>query len=136
MPTDKETTLAEAIAHFEGFYLTEEEARRQNRHWPTIPQRLNNPGDLVFRDQPFSTDGPVTGFDGVVRHYAKFDTVEHGWEALYRQIELDAGRGLTLWQFVNKYAPAADANNPNEYFAFVAHKLDAKPTDLLSAVIA
>ena len=62
---------------------------------------INNPGNLKFMNQKGSKGKDNRGF-------AIFPTAEEGWDALYRQIELDKGRDLTLDKFIHKYAP------PNE----------------------
>lgn len=127
--------LAELIARYEGFYVTAQDAAARGIAYPTIPQRTNNPGDLMYAGQPGAVAESVVGHDKKVREYARFQTVEQGWEALIHQISLDAERGLTLWQFIQKYAPASDANDPKSYFAFVAKELDASPKTPLSQVI-
>jgi hypothetical protein len=62
-----------------------------------IPTTHNNPGSLKFADQPGAVEGE--------RGFAKFETVEAGRAAHMRQIELDASRGLTMEEFLQKYAP-------------------------------
>jgi hypothetical protein len=133
--TTKLQVISESIAKREGFYVTQDQARSRGIHWPTIPQRLNNPGDLMFAGQSGATDHPVTGVDGKVRHYAEFESEDAGWTALSRQIMLDAKRGLTLRQFINKYAPAEDGNDPKSYLSQVAAALQADPNSLLSTAI-
>lgn len=66
----------------------------------------NNPGNLRFAGQA----GAVQGEGG----FAKFPTVEAGIKALENQIKLDASRGLTLAQFISKYAPPSE-NDTNKY---------------------
>lgn len=66
----------------------------------------NNPGNLRFAGQTGATQGEG-GF-------AKFSTPEAGAEALTNQIKLDAGRGLTLAQFISKYAPPSE-NDTERY---------------------
>jgi hypothetical protein len=128
--------LAEAIAHYEGFYVTEKDAKTRGIEFPTIPQRLHNPGDLIYDHQPGAVPFPIVGKDGKTRVFAKFEMPEQGWDALYHQIRLDASRGETLLQFINKYAPAADANDPRSYAAYVARQLHVQVFDPLHSVIA
>jgi len=97
--------LAESIARFEGFFAP-----------GSLAERNRNPGNLTWWG-----DRPTSG------GYAVFDTVEQGWEALRRQIELNIGRGLTLREFFGGkvgvypgYAPAAAGNDPESYASFVA----------------
>jgi hypothetical protein len=40
--------------------------------------------------------------------FAKFKSPQEGYNALKRQIALDANRGLTLAQFISKYAPPTE----------------------------
>lgn len=60
----------------------------------------NNPGNLRFVGQP----GAVRGANG----FAKYSSPQAGYEGLLRQIKIDSDRGLTLAQFVNKYAPPTE----------------------------
>ena len=61
-----------------------------------IPQRNNNPGNLVFVGQHEATGKDEHGF-------AVFPTPEAGFRALAGQIKLDQSRGLTLDAFTEKY---------------------------------
>ncbi len=137
--------IAEAIAHIEGFYLDEAQARALHCSFPTIPQRCNNPGNLMFVGQAKAKPEPIVGRDKKTRTYCKFDTIEAGWAALYRQIFLDASRTwkdengaahpMDIAHFIDKYAPAADANDPKSYAHTVARKMgvsvDAKLSDVI-----
>lgn len=60
----------------------------------------NNPGNLRFAGQVGATQGEG-GF-------ARFSSPQAGYDALKSQIALDASRGLTLGQFINKYAPPTE----------------------------
>jgi hypothetical protein len=66
----------------------------------------NNPGNLRFAGQP----GAVQGQGG----FARFQSPQHGYQSLVRQVSLDAGRGKTLAQFIAKYAPPTE-NNTQRY---------------------
>lgn len=72
----------------------------------TLADKNNNPGNLRYVGQ----EGATMGEGG----FAKFNTPEAGWQALISQIQLDQSRGLTLAQFVSKYAPPTE-NNTNLY---------------------
>lgn len=92
--------MAQAIARKEGFNVPN-----------SLAQRNNNPGNLRS-----------WGSNPVVGGYAKFPTLDAGWAALRRQIELNIGRGLTLEEFFAGksgvypgYAPSADRNDPVLY---------------------
>lgn len=79
------------------------------------PQRNNNPGNLMYAGQAGAIGQDEAGF-------AIFETVEAGWRALERQIELDANRGHTLRTFITKYAPPE--HNPTEnYILFLKKEL-------------
>ena len=123
--------LAQAIARYEGFYVTAAEAALKKIHFPTLSQRHNNPGDLMYAGQL----GAIRGEQHGQGWYAKFPTMAAGWAALGRQIQLDASRGLTMSAFMNKYAPAEDSNDPKSYCAFVCGKLNVTPdTNLTDAL--
>ena len=118
MNTNPLVLIALAISHFEG-------------HTGDLNMRNNNPGNLVFADQANATKDPTSIF-------AKFDTFEHGFDALMRQILLDATRN-PLWslrQFVDSYAPPS-AGNPNNanYAAAIAAALCCKTTDTLQTAL-
>lgn len=110
-------SIAQAIATFEGFFRPGSRA-----------QRNNNPGNLRYVGQP-----DAIGADGA--GYAIFPAVEAGWEALRRQIRLDASRGLTLEQFIGKYAPPSE-NPTGAYLSFVSQKTGIRPSDPLPFALA
>lgn len=98
-------TIAEAIARQEGFHVH-----------GSLAQRQNNPGNL-------RSWGLVTISNG----YADFPTLDDGWMALRRQVELNISRGLTLEEFFcgkpgvyAGYSPNADGNNCKQYGVNVA----------------
>jgi len=96
----------------------------------TIPQntlayRNNNPGNLRFVGQAGATQGEG-GF-------AKFATPEAGYEALKSQIQLDASRGLTLGQFINKYAPPTE-NDTNLYINQISQQTGANANTPISQI--
>ena len=92
----------------------------------TLAQRQNNPGNLRFVGQKDAIRGD--------KGFARFPTPEHGFTALQNQIRLDASRGLTLEQFIYKYAPPT-SNNTKAYLASVALTLGAKPKHRLKDII-
>jgi hypothetical protein len=76
-----------------------------------LSYRNNNPGNLRS-----------WGSNPIVSGYAKFSTLQDGWNALYQQIQLNIGRGLTLNEFFAGkpgvyagYAPSVDSNSPLAY---------------------
>lgn len=83
-----------------------------------LAQLNNNPGNLRFAGQPGATQGEG-GF-------ARFPTPQAGVQALQRQIQLDASRGLTLAQFINKYAPPVE-NDTGLYLQQMAQATGATP---------
>lgn len=78
----------------------------------------NNPGNLRYAGQP----GAVQGEGG----FAKFPSPQAGYEALKRQIKLDASRGLTLERFIGKFAPPTE-NNTTQYIQQVSKRLNVSP---------
>ena len=112
--TDLVARIAISISEMEGWNLAGSRCRRNN-----------NPGNLR------SWKGvPVEG------GYAKFPTPAEGWNALRRQVEVNIGRGLTLYQFFGGkkgvyagYAPAGDDNKPRHYAEYVASRVKV-PADV------
>lgn len=90
------------------------------------PNRNNNPGNLMYAGQRGAIGKDEQGF-------AVFDTVDSGWAALYRQIQLDAGRGFDLKGFINKYAPPS-ANDTNAYLQFLIDQIGINANTLLSQI--
>lgn len=78
----------------------------------------NNPGNLRYVGQPGASQGEG-GF-------ARFESPEAGYEALKKQIELDASRGHTVSSFVNKYAPPVE-NDTNTYVKQATSTLGVSP---------
>jgi hypothetical protein len=94
------TLLARLVAKEEGFGVP-----------GAIPTVRHNPGDL--RHAPNASHEGIGPNDiGIEPNDAT------GWEDLERQLRLDASRGLTLAQFVDKYAPASE-NNSKQYLAYL-----------------
>ena len=79
------------------------------------PQRTNNPGNLRYVGQRHSTGQDEHGM-------AVFPHAWVGWVALHNQIKLDQSRGMTLKQFINKYAPSNE-NDTSAYLRFVAKEM-------------
>lgn len=119
-------TIAEAIAHKEGFYAPTS----------TRAKRNNNPGNLRNWDSKLPKDD--SGFD-------IFDSRSEGFRALYRQIELNVVRkNLSMYEFFAGktnvyagYAPASDNNDPRYYAEFVLSFLSERgytPLSLHTAI--
>jgi hypothetical protein len=91
--------FAYAVATFEG--------QPGNRNW-----RNNNPGNLKFAHQRGAISEDA-------QHFAIFNTIKDGFEALETQILLDATRNptWTVTDFVNSYAPPRDGNPNNARYA-------------------
>ena len=85
----------------------------------------NNPGNLRYVGQAGASQGEG-GF-------ARFQTPEAGYQALKSQISLDASRGLTLQQFINKYAPPVE-NDTSLYLRQMVSAVGASPTTPLKSV--
>jgi len=113
------TAFARAIATAEGFYVA-----------GSIPATYNNPGDLKLGDIGFGT-GP-TGI-------TKFDTPDHGWNALYHQLEIIANgtthAGYTLDMnfsaMADKWAEG-DQNWATNVSAYLGTSVDTQIGDFLT----
>lgn len=92
----------------------------------SVAYRNNNPGNLIYAGQA----GATRGADG----FAVFDSYDAGLAALNNQLQLYAGRGMTIQDMMNVYAPATQAgNNPTLYASRIASALGVSPdTSLLS----
>jgi hypothetical protein len=110
------TKLAQLIAQQEGFAIP-----------GSLPQRQNNPGDLVHA--PGETHAPGEP-DGI----GSFHSVQAGWDMLERQLALYAERGLTLQQMVNVYAPPPE-NDTQAYLNFLCQGLACSPDTLVSQAL-
>jgi hypothetical protein len=104
--------LAGLIARMEGYYVP-----------GTIAQENHNPGNLRYAGQ--------TGAIGQNKGYAVFASDDAGWAALNRQLELNASRGDTLEQFINRYAPPSE-NDTTNYLQYLVKGLGVGASTLLS----
>jgi hypothetical protein len=120
-PSAKVQQFAQAIARAEGFYIV-----------GSLPQRLNNPGDLKV---PGTRTDPASGL-------TVFESIEQGWQGLYRQLGLVVSGNsanyrlsMTIRQMGNIYAPAADRNLPGAWAQNVAGYLGVSVDTPLFAVL-
>ena len=124
------STFAEAIGNYEGFFVTQEQAKARGIAWPTIAQKNGNPGNLrSWGDRPINK-----GYAQFVKSDGSPDP-DAGIRALFQQVSKMIKRNLTfLTAFQGErgpdgkllsptsyggYAPAADANNPKAYARFI-----------------
>lgn len=91
----------------------------------TLAYANNNPGNLRFAGQAGATEGKG-GF-------AKFESPEAGFGALMNQIKLDAGKGLTLAQFISKYAPPSE-NDTALYIKQIAQATSSSPLTPIKSI--
>ena len=130
--------LAQAIAHYEGYYITREQAMIRGISFPTRAQHAENPGNLRRwadkHGKPYPTRGGYVDFvaaareryPGISREATIQAARELGWKALRKQIEryiegkLTGGKSPTLREMIHRWAPASDGNNPEKYTEFVA----------------
>lgn len=90
-------------------------------------QRNCNPLNLRFAHQIEATRLDADGF-------AIFPTPDAGWRAAHAQIKLDQDRGMTLKDFIFKFAPPNE-NDTNVYLEFVKVQLsytDETPLRMIS----
>jgi len=91
----------------------------------TLAYANNNPGNLRYVGQ----EGATLGKNG----FAKFETPEAGYDALLKQIETDAGRGLTIREFISKYAPPTE-NDTETYIKQLVDSLGVPEDTLVSDI--
>ena len=94
----------------------------------TRSYRNQNPGNLRCANQAGMIGCDPQGF-------AIFPDYQTGLTAEENQIQLDANRGLSIQDFIAKYAPASDGNNPTSYAAQLAAASGLSVTDPLSAAL-
>lgn len=111
--------LARGIAIAEGYI------DRSGAVLDQAPARRNNPGSL--RASSFAS--------GNVNGYSIFATRQDGWKGLYRQIGLDRNRGLTVEQFIYKFAPPGENRTEAYYLPLILAETGLRRTDRLSDVI-
>jgi len=83
----------------------------------------NNPGNLRFANQ-FGASQGEGGF-------ARFESPEAGFSALVNQVKLDQSRGLTLGEFISKYAPPSE-NDTELYISQIEPKVGLDRSGLLA----
>lgn len=65
--------------------------------------------------------------------FAVFPDYQTGFNALTTDVQTNINAGLSLSQFISKYAPAADSNDPNSYTSFVSRQVGIDPNQPMSA---
>lgn len=116
-------SIAEAIAHMEGYYKP-----------GTIAARNHNPGNLRGGPRQIGTDKSGYGI---------YADDQAGWQDLVAQVERNIARNLNLYEFFGGksgvypgYAPAADNNNPRHYAEYVAARVGVAPDKVLAVAAA
>lgn len=121
MPTLRD--LADAIIRMEGSMLPNSINMRMVRE-----HGLWNVGHMVWAGQRGALPVNING-----RLWAGWPSYEESYEGLMRQIRLDASRGLTLEQFIAKYAPPSE-NSTATYIANVSAWTGIPPNTKLAAL--
>lgn len=92
-----------------------------------ISQHCNNPINLMLNEPV----GECTAIYRTNTHqspgYCMFPTSPAGWRAAHRQIHTDQERGMTLEEFIAKFAPP-DENDTSAYLEFVCKAFGVQPT--------
>ena len=96
-----------------------------------ISVRNNNPGNLRYYSRYAGPGGVLEGaIPGPEGSFAQFPTPEMGMLAMQKQLQLDTqSRGMTLDQFISKYAPPGDNNDTGAYVANMSRSLGIGPND-------
>lgn len=84
----------------------------------------NNPGNIRWAGQT----GAVEGEGG----FAKWPTLEEGFQGLVRQIAADVKRGDSIEQFIYEYAPPEDGNETEKYLQFALKEFGIDRNHLIS----
>lgn len=108
------SSLADAIAREEGFYVPDSRASRNH-----------NPGNIVAGK--FAQMHGSLGSDG---RFAIFENDFQGFAALEALLKSAAYFKLTIQQAISRYAPASE-NDTAKYIENVCKWTGAKPTDLV-----
>lgn len=145
--------IARAIAKHEGFYITPEQAEQLGIRWPTLAQRLCNPGNIRRWANragiPYPTTHGYVDFLAWARlrepHVSQDEQREialaEGWRVLRVLIEqyitgrYHNGRSPSLREMFHTYAPASDNNRPDAYAEAVARAVGIAPDTPLMEVI-
>ena len=98
-----------------------------------IPQECNNPVNLML--------AKPAGECTEIRHvntktglgYCYFPTPQAGWRAAFRQYDSDVKRGLTISQYIFKFAPPNE-NDTNAYLEFVCKEIGCTPSTKLDCI--
>jgi hypothetical protein len=90
----------------------------------------NNPGNLKYAGQEGAHEGEPAEDGG---HWAAFETPEAGYQALHHQIQTDADRGLSLGQFITKYAPPK-SNDTAGYIDSASKALGGTPDQPIASM--
>lgn len=111
------------------------DATQQNPLAVSIPSggiagRHNNPFNLKFAGQPGASPGEPASDGG---QWARFQTPESGWQAGVDQVGMDIGRGLTLGQYITKFAPPS-SNDTAAYIRQASQAVGANPETPLAEV--
>jgi len=116
--------IVQACAEMEGFFVTEEEAKKRGIRYPTAAQRHNNPGNIMD-----------LGFYRQTKRFRleTYPTVEAGFAAAEAWWGRRIREGKTLREAIHIYAPQGHgANDPEAYAAFVAGAVGIPPDVPLS----
>lgn len=81
----------------------------------------NNPGNIRFG--PFAEKRGAINSDG----YAKWATPIQGLAAMVDLLAGESYRGLMLVEAINRYAPRADHNQPQEYVGYICQRAAVSP---------
>ena len=141
--------VTRAMSIVEGFEVTAEEAAARHIAFPTLPQRLYNPGDIrewkhngvAYPEQSGYVDFLAWAKlqPGSVNPQA--EALAEGWRVLrvlatqYINGQYTHGVPPNLIQMIAVYAPACDKNNPGSYSSVVAAKVGIPADVVLKSLV-
>lgn len=101
------SALAQAIARFEGYFVSGSRAARNNN-----PGNLRDLSGRLYPGYPRDSGGFIV-----------FPTAAAGWHALEKDLSIKASRGWSISQIISAWAPASDNNDTAGYIRYVSARV-------------
>lgn len=113
-------TIAQTIQQVEGYYPG------------SLAYRNNNPGNLIYTSYYAQNYGAIPGDGG----YSKFPDYDTGYAAMIHQIQVDSGRGDSIYDLTYSWLGSGQGGDATAYASSIADALgvtiDAKVQPLIA----